>query len=46
MNPLWLLVIVPASAAVGAVLMSLLIVAKREDAEMLEEMLEVWSKDE
>ena len=31
MNPLWLLIICPASAAVGAVLMACLVVAKRAD---------------
>ena len=46
MNPLWLLVIVPVSAAIGAVVMSLLVVAKQEDEEMMKEMLEVWDDDE
>ena len=31
MNPLWLILIVPASAAVGAVLMALCVMAKRSD---------------
>ena len=31
MNPLWLLVICPASAAVGAVLMALCVAAKKAD---------------
>ena len=31
MNPLWLLIICPASAAVGAVLMALCVAAKRAD---------------
>ena len=31
MNPLWLLIICPVSAAVGAVLMALCVAAKRAD---------------
>ena len=34
MNPLWLVFIVPASAAVGAVVMAFMTVASREDDEM------------
>ena len=41
MNPLWLLVIVPVSAAVGAVMMSLLVTAKQEDEDM-----EIFDDDE
>ena len=39
MNPLWLVFIIPASAAVGAVVMAFMTVASREDDEM-----ERWSE--
>lgn len=41
MNPLWLILIVPVSAAMGAVCMALAVAANRAD----EEMLEVWDDD-
>lgn len=34
MNPLWLLIIIPASASVGAVVMAFMTVASRADDEM------------
>ena len=42
MNPLWLILIIPASASIGAAVMALMVTAKRAD----EEMLEFWEEDD
>lgn len=42
MNPWWLVVIIPASASIGAVVMALVTVASRADDEMDKVLRDSW----